>query len=481
MQRLKNSEALNDNSVDVQGTKGGISQGTSDEGEKGTTDEGVTSSSVSLEVTVESTQIGIHQDESTIKVEEIPEDVSKATGPSVGVSPSDIQNPLSQSNSSPKPAQEELNKSTVKKGAGDGTRKIAANLGQNKVIPEAKCSPDVTPEHSKLSENSQCTDVNKKHPAASPEPKSKQKMTAALHSPSPASSVIASSSPEKRPAPQSLQRDETDRSWCQTQVPEAVAERSVGGPVTSAVGQRTGVEMGMGVRLRGEASPESRRDRNVKRTDRHSAEISMSRTPTAPGSGCYTAGSSASLGRHATPYNPEAVAVGMGMAGSYGNPYSSLYTSAGGVGLYGTGLHHGGGGSSAASDWQMDSVIEQIEKQMVAVLEKIEGDMPSLLEQISDCPAEPVRARSAHASPATSRSRPTQHSSASSTPPPLPTSPRPALPTLPHLGIPPPSYPPPSPPSQASLQTFREREDKDGQSAAANSGQSPKAGMGKGL
>ncbi|XP_013873233.1 caM kinase-like vesicle-associated, like isoform X2 [Austrofundulus limnaeus] len=480
MQRLKNSEAQNDNSVDVQGTEGGISQGTSDEGEKGTTDEGVTSSSVSLEVTVESTQIGIHRDESAIQIEEIPEDVSKATGPSVGVSPSDIQNPLNQSNSPPKPAQEELNKSSVKKGAGDGTRKIAANLGQNKVIPEAKCTPDVTPEHSKLLESSQCADVDKKYTAASPEPKSKQKMTAALHSPSPASSVIASSSPEKRRATQSLQKDETNGSWCQTQVPEAVAERSVGGPVTSAVGQGTGVDTGMGVRLRGDASPVGRRDRNVKRTDRHSAEISMSRTSTAPGSGCYSAGSSASLGRHATPYNPEAVAVGMGMAGSYGNPYSSLYTSGGGVGVYGTGLHHGSG-SSAASDWQMDSVIEQIEKQMVAVLEKIEGDMPSLLEQISDCPAEPVRARSAHASPATSRSRPAQHSSTSSTPPPLPTSPRPVLPTLPHLGIPPPSYPPPSPPSQASPQTFREREDKDGQSAAANSGQSPKAGMGMGL
>lgn len=477
MQRLKNSEALNDSSVEVQGTEGRISQGTSDEGEKGTTDEGVTSSSVSLEVTVESTQVGTYQDESTFKVEEILEEVNKATGPSVGISPSDIQEPLIHSNSVLRPAQEELSKSSVKKGAGDGTRRMAANLGQNKVGTEAKH----TPEHSKLLESSSGTDVNKKHTFTSLEPKSKQKMAATLHTPSSASPVLASSSPEKRPATQSLQKDETDGSWCQTQVPEEVAERSVGAPVTSVVDQETGVETGMGVRLRGDASPVSRSDRNAKRTDRHSAEVSMTRTAVSPGSGCYTAGSSASLGRHASPYNPESMAVGMGIAGSYGSPYRSLYTSGGGVGMYGTGLHHGGGGSSAASDWQMDSVIEQIEKQMVAVLEKIEGDMPSLLEQISDCPAEPLRARSTHASPATSRARPTPHSSTSTTPPPLPTSPRPVLPSLPHLGIPPPSYPPPSPPSQASPQTLREREDKDGQRGAAHSSQSPKAGMGKGL
>lgn len=147
--------------------------------------------------------------------------------------------------------------------------------------------------------------------------------------------------------------------------------------------------------------------------------------------------------------------------------------------MYGTGLHHGGSGSSTTSDWQMDSVIEQIEKQMAAVLEKIEGDMPSLLEQISDCPPEPPRARSTHASPATSRTRSSQHSSteSSATPPPLPTSPRPALPSLPRLTIPPPSYPPPSPPTQAA----GEQEDRDGQRGTARPSQSPRAGMGRGL
>uniref|UniRef100_A0A3B5LGS4 CaM kinase-like vesicle-associated protein n=1 Tax=Xiphophorus couchianus TaxID=32473 RepID=A0A3B5LGS4_9TELE len=103
--------------------------------------------------------------------------------------------------------------------------------------------------------------------------------------------------------------------------------------------------------------------------------------------------------------------------------------------------------------------------------------------QISDCPSEPARVRSTHASPSVSRSRPTQHSSTSTstTPPPLPTSPRPALPTLPHLGIPPPTYPPPSPPTQTSPQAVREQEDKDGQRGAAQSSQSPRAGMGRGL
>uniref|UniRef100_A0A3Q0S698 CaM kinase-like vesicle-associated, like n=1 Tax=Amphilophus citrinellus TaxID=61819 RepID=A0A3Q0S698_AMPCI len=152
------------------------------------------------------------------------------------------------------------------------------------------------------------------------------------------------------------------------------------------------------------------------------------------------------------------------------------------VGRYGTGLPHSGG-SSTSSDWQMDSVIEQIEKQMAAVLEKIEGDMPSLLEQISDCPAEQPRARSTHASPATSRARPSQRSTATTTvtPPPLPTSPRPALPSLPRISIPPPAYPPPSPPTEASPQPMGEQEDRDGHGAPAHSSQSPRPGIGRGL
>ncbi|XP_070696230.1 caM kinase-like vesicle-associated, like [Pempheris klunzingeri] len=490
MQRLKNSEALIDSSAEVQGSEeagdgeGGVSQGTSDEGDKGTSDGGVTSSSVSLEVTVENTPPGMDQDEGRGMVEEKQSEVTMSIGPSVGTSPTDIQEPLcqqSQSNAAPKPAQEEPDKVGAKKGAGDGTRKIAANLGQNKVITESKPTAVMTPDPSNLSDGSSGTNLDKKHTSTSPDPSSKRKMAATLRGPPPTGSAAATASPEKRSAMQREQRDETDGSWCQTQVPEAVAERSVVPSVTPAIGTGAGVDLGLGVSLRDDASPVGRRDRDARRTDRYSAEFSIARSSPVTGQGCYAVGSSASLGRHATPYSPEVGTVGLGMA-SYGSPYSSLYTSGGGVGMYGTGLPHGGG-SSSTSDWQMDSVIEQIEKQMAAVLEKIEGDMPSLLEQISDCPAEPPRARSTHVSPATSRGRSSQHSSTttSATPPPLPTSPRPALPSLPRLTIPPPSYPPPSPPTQSSPQATGEQEDRDEQRDVTRSSQSPRAGMGRGL
>ncbi|XP_029361572.1 caM kinase-like vesicle-associated, like [Echeneis naucrates] len=484
MQRLKNSEALNDTSAEAQGDEGagdgegGVSQGTSDEGDKGTSDGGVTSSSVSLEVTVESMPSGMDQDEGRSKAEKH-EEIKISTCPSVGTSPSDIQGHEYQSNGAPKLTQEEPDKTGAKKATSDGTRKMAANLGQNKVVPESKPTP--MPDPLKQSDSSSGTNLGKNHTPASSDPNSKRRMAATLHGSSPTTSADSTASPEKRPATQKQQKDETDRSWCQTQVPEAVAERSVVGPVTPAIGPGTGVEGG--VRLRGDASPAAGRDRDARRTDRHSAEFSIARASPVTGQGCYAVGSSASLGRHATPYHPEVGTVGMGMAGSYGSPYSSLYTGGGGPGLYGTGLQHRGGGSSTTSDWQMDSVIEQIEKQMAAVLEKIEGDMPSLLEQISDCPTEQPRSRSTHSSPATSRTRPSQHTSSatSATPPPLPTSPRPVLPTLPRLTIPPPSYPPPSPPTQASAQAVGDQEDRDGQRSVSCSSQSPRAGMGRGL
>lgn len=492
MQRLKNSEALIDSSTEIQGSEetgegeGGVSQGTSDEGDKGTSDGGVTSSSVSLEVTVENTPPGVVKDEGRGKNEEGQDEVKMNIGPSVGISPSEFQEPFpqqSQANTDPKPTQEQADKFSVKKAPGDGTRKMAANFSQNKGFAESKPSPGITPDPSKLSDGSPGTNLEKKHTSASPDPSSKRKMAATLYGPAPAGSAALTVSPERRPAVQRDQKDEADGSWCQTQVPEAVAERSVAASVTPAVGPAAGVDVGLGVRLRGNASPISRRDRDARRTDRHSAEFSLARAGPATGQGCYAVGSSASLGRHATPYNPDIGTVGMGIAGSYGSPYSSLFTSGGGVGMYGTGLPHGGGGSSTTSDWQMDSVIEQIEKQMAAVLEKIEGDMPSLLEQISDCPPEPSRARSTHASPATSRTRPPQHSSTGTlaTPPPLPTSPRPVLPSLPHLSIPPPSYPPPSPPTQSSPQAAGEQEDGDGQRDATRSRQSPRTGMGRRL
>ncbi|KAM3618675.1 uncharacterized protein V6R79_023378 [Siganus canaliculatus] len=488
MQRLKNSEALIDSSAEGQGSEeagdgeGGVSQGTSDEGDKGTSDGGVTSSSVSLEVTVESTPPDMDQDEMKSKVIEKPEEVKMSIGPSVGTSPSDIQQSFtqqSQSKPTPKLTQDQSNKVGVKKSSGDGTRKMAANLGQNKVVPEFRPPTAMTPEPSKTSDNSSGISLDKKNTSPSPDPASKRKLAATLqgHPPS------GSAAPTQSPNMPREQRDESDGSWCQTQVPEAVAERSVAVAVSPAIVPGSEVEAGLGVRLRGDGSPMVRRDRDARRTDRHSAEFSIARAGPATGPGCYAAGSSASLGRHATPFNPDVGSGGLGIAGGYGSPYSTLYSSGGGMGMYGTGLQHGRGGSSTTIDWQMDSVIEQIEKQMAAVLEKIEGDMPSLLEQISDCPADTSRARSAHTSPAVSRARCSQQASiaTSATPPPLPTSPRPALPTLPRLSIPPPSYPPPSPPTQSSPQTGDEQEDRDGQRDAARSRQSPRAGMGRGL
>ncbi|XP_045552522.1 cyclic AMP-dependent transcription factor ATF-5-like [Salmo salar] len=215
----------------------------------------------------------------------------------------------------------------------------------------------------------------------------------------------------------------------------------------------------------------------------------MSRGEPKPSEGGYSysigsLGSSRSLGRHTTAYGQEVE------LGGYGGSYcSTLYGSGGGGGMYG-GLGHGGvrvrGHGSSTADWQMDSVIEQIEKQMAAVLEKIEGDMPSLLEQISDCPPPPEPPRSTHTSPS-SRSRSSQHqpshSSTSSrtstaTPPPLPTSPRPPLPSLPHLTIPPPSYPPPSLPTRSPGQPIGEHKERDRQRGAI---QSPSLRPGKGL
>uniref|UniRef100_A0AAQ6IFV7 CaM kinase-like vesicle-associated protein n=1 Tax=Anabas testudineus TaxID=64144 RepID=A0AAQ6IFV7_ANATE len=363
MQRLKNSEALIDSSAEAQGgeevgdQEGGVSQGTSDEGDKVTSDGGVTSSSVSLEVTVENTPEGMDHDEERRKEGE--KQVKTNIGPSVGISPSDIQEPLGQSNAAPKLIQDEADKVGAKKAAGDGTRKMAANFGQNKIVPESKLTPVVTLDSSKLSGGSSGTNLDIKHTHASPDPSGKRKMAATLHGPSPTTPSAGTASPDKRSATQREQKNEADGSWCQTQVPEAVAERSVGTLVTSAVGPGAGVDAGLGVRLRGDASPVSSRDKDARRIERYSAELSLARAGPASGQGCYAVGSSASLGRHATPYNPDIGTVGRGIAGSYGSPYSSLYTSGGAAGMYGTGLQHTAGGSSTTSDWQMDSVIEQ--------------------------------------------------------------------------------------------------------------------------
>ncbi|KAL4646241.1 calcium/calmodulin-dependent protein kinase type IV-like [Arapaima gigas] len=91
-------------------------------------------------------------------------------------------------------------------------------------------------------------------------------------------------------------------------------------------------------------------------------------------------------------------------------------------------------GASGSSDWQMNSVIEEIEKQMAAVFEKIEEDMPSLLDHAGDLSEQ--KHRPPHLSPA-----PRLHvggNASASFRPAASWSPRTSLP--PHL----PSHPPPT-------------------------------------
>ncbi|XP_061668616.1 caM kinase-like vesicle-associated, like isoform X1 [Syngnathoides biaculeatus] len=446
MQRLKNSESTIDSSADIQGGQDagdaneGLSEVTSDK-EAGRVIEGrVITGGVPLEVMVEKRPADI--DHEVEKQQEVKVNLK------VGALPS-------------------CDKLGTKKVQYGHTKKTAVKLDEN---IESEITPTTTAERTEPSDNISFSHPERKQTCNSPDPSDKVKMAATFHGPAPAA-----------PA-NTTHKNGNDGSWCQTQLPEAVAETSVGPSVTPAIAPGTRPDVGLGVRLKGEASPVLRKDRDAKKTDRYSAEFNIAREGSAAGQGCYAIGSSASLGRHATPYNRDIATVGMGMAGTYGSPYCTLYASGSSVGMYGTGLHHGGMGSSTASDWQMDSVIEQIEKQMVAVLEKIEGEMPSLLEQISDCPPETLRIRSTHASPATSRARTAHHhasAEALATPPPLPTSPRPAVPSLPRLTIPPPAYPPPSPPSQAPVQATGDQE--CGQSASESSGHFSRAGLGKGL
>lgn len=485
MQRLKNSEALIDSTAETQASQdkaegeGGISLGTSDEGAKGTNDGGVTSSSVCLQVTVENTPMGMDKEEVGGKVEGGEQDQVESTsvrvGPSVGTSPSDVQEALCQQG---QPAAKLPEQPAVKTAAGEVSRKMAANLGPSNISPEPKASSTTL---TKLSEAMTPTaNINKN--TTSPDPGSKRKLAASLHG----AQTTSAQTTRCPSATKGNQKDEGG-SWCQTQVPEGVAETVLTLAAPSASGP-----LGAGVDLspspnpsmRADLSPASRRDREARRSDRHSAEFIVARAGPAAAGGeqsCYGAGSSASLGRRTTPCGPD---IGVGAAGSFTSLYSPLFVSSGGgMGMYGTGLPHSGMGG--ASDWQMDSVIEQIEKQMAAVLEKIEGDMPSLLEQISDCPTEP-RARSAHASPASSHTHPSRHPGETGepgggTPPPLPISPRPVLPSLPHLSITPPSYPPPSPPTQCPPQSAREQEERDGHRDTTCSRQSSRAGMERGL
>ncbi len=76
----------------------------------------------------------------------------------------------------------------------------------------------MTPDPSKLSDSSSGPYLDKKQTSTSPDPSSKRKMAATLHGPPPTGAAAPTASPEKRSTMQKDQRDETDGSWCQTQV-----------------------------------------------------------------------------------------------------------------------------------------------------------------------------------------------------------------------------------------------------------------------
>ncbi|XP_029576205.1 caM kinase-like vesicle-associated, like [Salmo trutta] len=494
MQRLRASETA---AAEVEAGRHGEGRG-EDQGEGGQSERGVGESEgggVTPEVTV-GTNPEREERNGGVGVRRWGEERGgggrSSLSPSVGISPSTDNEPRSQppnqSNASSKPLGDEPKKPAVKKTSG----KMAAALGQTKTTTETKTPPTpiVTRDLTKPQDPVTVSDHNT------------------------AASSLPSNAKKKKPAVQAPveEKKQDDSCWCQTQLPEAVAERPAGGGGGTglgvvSMGVGTGIEMGgagtfgagsgvlgtglgstvrTGIGPRGDASPIGR----DQRSDSHSVEFSMSRGEPKLSEGGYSytvgsLGSSPSLGRHTTAYGQEVE------LGGYGGSYcSTLYGSGGGGRMYG-GLGHGGvrvrGHGSSTADWQMDSVIEQIEKQMAAVLEKIEGDMPSLLEQISDCPPPPEPPRSTHTSPS-SRSRSSQHQpshsstrTSTATPPPLPTSPRPPLPSLPHLTIPPPSYPPPSLPTRSPGQAIGEHKERDRQRGAVQSSQSPSLRPGKGL
>ncbi|XP_072553413.1 caM kinase-like vesicle-associated, like [Salminus brasiliensis] len=374
--------------------------------------------------------------------------------------------PFTQTSSSTQTQRQEQGKGEEKKVAGDVSRKMATALGQDRPAPEASQKltkntepgkPDCQGNKDTSEKETSTAGTAEKKVTSSPDNPNRRKMAANLSldhgsgpgakPSSPAMTMEKEQSGEKAEEKSEVARKQQEMSpssWCQTQLPEAVAERPVG------------------------TSPRAR-DREGGRTDRSSQSGQSGKQVHCP----YGALGSSSLGRNKTVYVQEQKELSHGT--SYGSSCCSPYSVGSGA-MY-SGLDQAGG---VSSDWQMDSVIEQIEKQMAAVLEKIEGDMPSLLEQISDCPETLPRAKSAHSSPST-RTRSYQHHS---TLPPLPTTPRPSMPSLPHLSIPPPSYPPPSPPThiQVHNQPATDQDERDGQRSAMRQDQSPRGGAsGRGL
>lgn len=439
MQRLRASE-MGSTEVATEAQKGGQADGGGSEVVP--TDSGGGSSvSVSNEVTLENTPV---EDQERKEQEEKEKVISNSL--------SETSKPLAQTDSSTQTQGEEQDKVIEKNATVDGSHNMAAVLGQGK--PEA-CQEPNSSAHSKSSDcqrNKLTAGKEAIDKKVTPDTPNRRRMAANLsldhgigHAPKSCSPAVEKEQAvaNEQKAEAASKQEKSPGSWCQTQLPEQVAEGQVGAGTI------------------GESSPGGR-DREGGRRDKSGRHVHS----------LYAGIDSSSLGHKKTVHVQEQRDSSHGAACR--NPYCSPY-SVSSAAAYDD-LQEG----DASADWQMDSVIEQIEKQMAAVLEKIEGDMPSLLEQIRDCPESMPRAKSAHSSPSIHHR--SYHDRC--TPPPLPTTPRPPMPSLPHLTIPPPSYPPPNPPIQTQThnQLATERDDRDGQRGTARLSQSPREGVsGRGL
>lgn len=434
MQRLRASE-LSSAEAAAEGQRGVQTDGGGSEGVP--TDSGGDSSvTASNEVMVENTPVEDHEK----KVKEENEIV-------VSNSLSEMPKPQVQTDSSTQTQGEEQEKVVKKKASVDGSQKIAPAVGKGK--PEA-CQEPSSSAYSKSSDcqkNKFAAEKEATNKKPTPDTPNRRRIAANLsldhgigHGSQTSSPAVekeqAVATEEKAEA--AGKQEKSPGSWCQTQLPETVAEGQVG------------------ARTIGESSPGGRETEGGRRDRSEPLAHTL-----------YAGIDSSSLGRKKTVHVQE-------QSDACRNPYCSPYSSSSGA------AYDDLQGGDASDDWQMDSVIEQIEKQMAAVLEKIEGDMPSLLEQIRDRPESLQKAKSAHSSPSF------HHRSFQDrcTPPPLPTTPRPPVPSLPHLTIPPPSYPPPNPPTQTQTQNqpATEQDDRDGQRGTAKLNQSPRGeASGKGL
>ncbi|TSM04844.1 CaM kinase-like vesicle-associated protein [Bagarius yarrelli] len=440
MQRLRASE-LGSTEVAKEGQRAVQADG---KGIKGiTTDSGRGSTvCMSKEMMVENTQI---EDQENKEQEE---DETAGT-----ISASEMSKSLLQTDSSTQTQEEEQVKVVEKKANVDVSHNVATVSGQEKTEARQEPTCNINTKSSKCQKNKFITEKEATDKKVTADTPNRRKMAANLsldQKLGPGAKTISSAFEEEQTVANEEKTDTTGKqernpgSWCQTQLPETVAEGQIG---TGPIGESNS---------KGREKEGGNQDKSGRHV--HSSYASMN---------------SSGLGHKKTVHVQEqrdtSHSVCMNTFGScpaYSVSSGAAYSD----------LQEG----DASADWKMDSVIEQIEKQMAAVLEKIEGDMPSLLEQIRDCPESLPRAKSAHSSPSV-RHRSYQDRS---TPPPLPTTPRPPMPSLPHLSIPPPSYPPPNPPTQTQThnQLATEQGDRDGQKNAARLTQSPRGGIsGRGL